>query len=513
MPSQTAPGAGRDRARQKPSRGAKSEHAGKAAKQAKQSKGGKQAKGSGREAAPAGPGTGSPDTGSLPRQHGSGAPDPGPIAPVHPRRASRPGRFGPFRVQQLILVEAAVGAGLAGLAWRTSFPLVLPVLGVIAVLLVIVALMRIRGHAPGDFLRARSALRIRQSRADEARVEPGTDPAVMPVLECEPALRVAAHTVESRGPGGAGSAARTEHREIGMVGDGTFLSAVLQIDPRDEPLRPSRSSRPLPLPVLRSALRVDDIVLSSVQVVQFTQPAPAPHLPEQALAARAYRDVPEGPSTAGLRLTWVALRLDPELCRRAVEARGGGEEGARRALQRAADQLSARLTEAGFRVTVLDEQGVNSALATAICPSPLATAQSRGQTGTIPQVGRRTAETRRAWRCDDRWHTTYWLSRWPSLSMPGGPGKVSAPAMVNLLTSGSALASTFSLEVREVPVGEPDSAAISGYVRLTARSESELSQLSKQLEGRAHSAGAGLSRLDLEQVPGVLATLPLGGTR
>jgi type VII secretion protein EccE len=411
-------------------------------------------------------------------------------------------------------VEAAAAAALAGWAWHKSVPLLLPVLGVVAVLLLVVALIRIRGLAPGDFTRARSALKQRQSRADEARVDSGTDPALMPVLECEPALRVAAHSVESRVPGAAaGATARAEHREIGMVGDGTFLSAVLQIDPRDEPLRPSRSSRPMPLSVLRNALRVDDIVLSSVQVVQFTQPAPAPHLPEQAPAARAYRDVPEGPQTAGLRLTWVALRLDPELCRRAVEARGGGEEGARRALQRAADQLAARLTEAGFRVTVLDEQGVNSALATAVCPSPLATAQSRGQTGAMPQIGRRTAETRRAWRCDDRWHTTYWLSRWPSLSLPGGPGKVSAPAMVNLLTGGSALASTFSLEVREAPVGEPGSAAISGYVRLTARSESELAQLSKQLEGRAHSVGAGLSRLDLEQVPGVLATLPLGGTR
>ncbi|MFD0328772.1 type VII secretion protein EccE [Streptacidiphilus monticola] len=122
---------------------------------------------------------------------------------------------------------------------------------------------------------------------------------------------------------------------------------------------------------------MDDIVLDSVQVLQFSQTAPAPHLPEQALAARAYRELPHGTSTPALRMTWVAVRLDPELCRPAVTARGGGEIGARKALQRAVDQLAARLGGAGLRATVLDAAGVTSAIGTATLPHPVAATHGR----------------------------------------------------------------------------------------------------------------------------------------
>jgi hypothetical protein len=55
--------------------------------------------------------------------------------------------------------------------------------------------------------------------------------------------------------------------------------------------------------------------------------------------------------------------------------------------------------------------------------------------------------------------------------------------------------------------------AVTGQVRVTARGESDLEAVARQLEARARSAGVGLVRLDHEQIPGVLATLPLGGTR
>jgi type VII secretion protein EccE len=272
----------------------------------------------------------------------------------------------------------------------------------------------------------------------------------------------------------------------------------------------------MPLDLLSAGLRVDDIVLDAVQVVQYTQPSPAPHLPEQSLAARGYRELPEGASTPGLRLTWVTVRLDPELCRSAVAARGGGEQGARKALQRAADQLASRLDGAGLRATVLDAAGAVAAVATATCANPLAT-------GGAARSARRTAETTRAWRCDDRWHTTYWISQWPRLTPDGGAtpvggrgggrgsaGPVAAPELVNLLTGSTALGSTFSLTIRQAMRG---AVALSGHVRVTARSEHELEQAARELETRARSAGAALVRLDREQVPGLLATLPLGGTR
>jgi type VII secretion protein EccE len=432
-------------------------------------------------------------------------------SPVQVRLRPRPGLLGPFRLPQLILVEVAGALVVVGMA--AGRLAVIPC-AVVAAVLVVVALLRRRGLGPAELLRVRAALRARQRLAAATAVDPEADPALAPALECEPALRATAHTVEFENSSTTAANARRERREIGMIGDGTFLTAVIQVEAPDEPLRPAAGSRSLPLDLLATALRVDDIVLDSIQVVQYSQPSPAPHLPEQALAARGYRELPTGSSVPGLRMTWVSLRLDPELCRTAVAARGGGETGARRALQRAADQLAGRLAGAGLRATVLDTSGVVAAVSTATCANPL---RASGATGSPNGGGqRRTAETARAWRCDDRWHTTYWIGQWPSLAPAGGAANgrsaagTGAADLVNLLTGTPALGSSFGLTVRQASAG---AIALSGHVRVTARGESELEQVARQLETRARSAGAGLVRLDGEQVPGVLATLPLGGTR
>jgi type VII secretion protein EccE len=423
-------------------------------------------------------------------------------APVQPVPRPRPGRLGPLRLPQLVLFEMA--AVLVAVGLGAGMKVLVPC-GSVALVLVLLGLVRRHGLTPAEMMRARSGLRARQRRARAEAAEAAAtavevDPAIAPVLECEPALRTVQHTVQVEG--GSATTGRRERREIGMIGDGTFLTAVIQVEAMDDPLRPVRGAHAgLPLDLLADALQVDDVTVDSVQVVQYSQPAPAPHLPEQALAARGYRELPHGATTPGLRMTWVAVRLDPELCRTAVAARGGGESGARKALQRATDQLASRLVGAGLRATVLDASGVTAAVSTATCASPLRTNASA--TG-----GRRTSETARAWRCDDRWHTTYWIGQWPRLAAPGA-GSGSAD-LVNLLTGMPALGSSFGLTVRQAGGG---AVALSGHVRVTARGEGELDQVTRQLETRARSAGVGLVRLDHEQVPGVLATLPLGGTR
>ncbi|MEY9942427.1 type VII secretion protein EccE [Streptacidiphilus sp. MAP5-3] len=413
----------------------------------------------------------------------------------------RPGLLGPVRLSQLIVVEAVAAAVLIG--WVHG-RIALIVGGTIGVLLLIAALLRFGGLPLTDSMRARAALKKRASRAAAAPQGPDVDPALAPVLECEPALRVVQHAIEADGVG----TVRRDRREIGMVGDGTFLSAVIQVEAPDRPLRPLPGAVGLPLDLLAEGLRADDVVVDSVQLVQYAQPAPAPHLPEQALASRAYRELPHGATTPGLRLTWVSVRLDPELCRTAVAARGGGELGARKALQRAVDQLASRLSATGLRATVLDAAQVTSAIATATCPNPVTTTQGRGanpgQAATAGTVTRRTSETAKAWRCDDRWHRTYWVGQWPHL------GPQTTPALVNLLTGTPVLGSSFALTLRQAGTG---AVALSGHIRVIARGESELTAAARQLETRARSAGAGLVRLELEQVPGLLATLPLGGTR
>lgn len=204
---------------------------------------------------------------------------------VHPRPGLLGGRL---RLQQLVLVEVAVA--LVAVGWTISKP-VAGAFGAVALALVVLAVIPLRGRTIPEALRVRAALKARRKQARTNVPPVGTDPAIAPALELEPALRTCTHATETDFGG------RPMRRETGMVGDGTFLSSVLLVQAKDQPLRPVRTALPLPLDVICSALRVDDISLESVQIVQHTQPAPAPHLPEQSLAARAYQELPDGTAT------------------------------------------------------------------------------------------------------------------------------------------------------------------------------------------------------------------------
>ncbi|MFD5328647.1 MULTISPECIES: type VII secretion protein EccE [unclassified Streptomyces] len=423
----------------------------------------------------------------------STSPVPGPGSPVSssvsPRLQARPGHFGAFRLQQLVLIEVA--AAVLVVAAVVDKLMLVPA-GVVAALLVLLAVVRRHRRSLPEWLSTFFALRARTRRAASFTVPEGTEPGLAPVVECDPALRTYAYSDRDRRP-------------IGMIGDGTFLTAVVRVESEATALRPDRGAHPLPVGLVRDVLSVDGIRLESAQVVQHTQPAPAPHLPAQSMAARNYGPLQAQTGSPAVRITWIALKLDPELCPEAVEARGGGMQGAQKCLVRAADQLASRLAGAGFKATVLTEQELTSALATSTCASPMAIAQAgRGQA-----QGRRTQETARTWRVDDRRHTTYWVGRWPQLGSGGGAG-ASMPQLVALLTSLPALATTFSLTLSG---GDRQEVTVTGHVRITGRSDEELVAARHELERVARGVKTGLVRLDREQVPGMLATLPLGGAR
>ncbi|MEV7282831.1 type VII secretion protein EccE [Streptomyces sp. NPDC093111] len=430
---------------------------------------------------------------AAPSSTPSVSPSPGPGSPVPssvaPRLQARPGHFGSFRLQQLVLIEVA--AALLLVAAVVDKLMLVPA-GVVAALLVLLAVVRRHRRSLPEWLSTFLALRARTRRAGSRTVPEGTEPGLAPVVECDPALRTYAYSDRDRRP-------------VGMIGDGTFLTAVVRVESEATALRPDRSARPLPVGLVRDVLAVDGIRLESAQIVQHTQPAPAPHLPAQAMATRNYAPLQAQTGSPALRITWIALKLDPELCPEAVEARGGGMEGAQKCLVRATDQLASRLAGAGFRATVLTEQELTAALATSTCASPMAIAQAgRGQA-----QARRTQETARTWRVDDRRHTTYWVGRWPQLGGAGGAG-ASMPQLVALLTSLPALATTFSLTLSG---GDRQEVTVTGHVRITGRSDEELVTARHELERAARGVKTGLVRLDREQVPGMLATLPLGGAR
>ncbi|MFF8638534.1 type VII secretion protein EccE [Streptomyces pilosus] len=406
---------------------------------------------------------------------------------AQPRLRERPGQGGSFRLQRLVLLEIAGAVLLVG--WVTGpFGLVPAV--VVAGALVALAVVRRRGRSLPEWLATARALRARRKRAAVLEVPPGTEPGLVPVLECAPALRTYAHGARDRRP-------------VGIIGDGTFVTAVVHVEADFTALRAERGRQPLPLGLVRDALEVDGIRLESAQVVLHTQPAPALHLPPQSVAVANYAPLQERVEAPAVRITWVALKLDPELCPEAVAARGGGLVGAQKCVARAAHHLASRLTGAGFRASVLDEEELVAALATSACANPLVTAEA-GRTETRE---RRTEESGRSWRCDNRRHTSYWIRRWPGAGDDGGP---SLPRFVARVTAVPALATTFSLTLSG---GEGREVSMSGHLRVTGRSDDELVAARHALEDAARRSGAGLARLDREQLPGMLATLPLGGAR
>ena len=431
------------------------------------------------------------------RTRGSGTPGPGSAQPPSAAGASpqgpgglhlrtRRGQGGAFRLQRLVLLEIAAAVLLVG--WAIA-PMALVPAGVVAVALVLLAFVRRRGRSLPEWMGTARALRARQKSAANTETPPGTEPGLAPTVECDPTLRTYSYGGRDRRP-------------IGLIGDGTFVTAVVQVEADVTALRADRSRHPLPLSLVRDALEVDGIRLESAQLVLHTQPAPALHLPQHSVAVTNYAPLQEQTGAPAVRITWIALKLDPEQCLEAVAARGGGLTGAQKCVVRVADHLASRLTGAGFRTTILNEEELTAALATSACANPLVTAEA-GRTDTRE---RRTEESSRSWRCDNRRHTTYWIRRWPQL---GGRGP-SLPQLIALLTATPALATTFSLTLAR---GERQEVSMCGHLRVTGRSDDELVAARRALEGAARHTGLALARLDREQLPGVLATLPLGGAR
>ncbi|WP_079104997.1 type VII secretion protein EccE [Streptomyces prasinopilosus] len=408
---------------------------------------------------------------------------------VTPHLRARSGRGGSFALQRLVLLELAAALVVCG--WLVG-PASLVTGCVIAGFLVLLAVVRRRGRFLPEWLGSRLALRARMRRAPGSPLPRGVDSGLAPAVECEPNLRT--YTYSRRDD--------YDRRPVGMVGDGSFLTAVLQVEADAGALRAERGRTPLPLALVRDVLDVDGIRLESAQVVLHTQPAPAPHLPQQSVVVTNYAQLQAETAAPAVRIMWIALKLDPELCAEAVAARGGGLLGTQKCLVRSAEHLSSRLTGAGFRTNLLTEEELSAAIATSACANPMVTSHL-GQ-GDAPR--RRTEESSRSWRCDNRRHTTYWVRRWPQL----GGSAIGLPQLVARLTAVPALATTFSLVL--APSGQQD-VSVTGHVRVTGRSSTELSEARRALERAARQARTGIVRLDREQLPAVLATLPLGGAR
>lgn len=386
----------------------------------------------------------------------------------------RPGRrLAGVAVWQVVTVELVVAVVAVAVARRdwTAAPA-----AVMALTLVAAVAVRVGHRRPLTALAVR--WRRRSRLRDRRRDHPVTDPTrLAPLLALHPALHITA--IELR-----------NDRELGVAFDGAGWAGVIAVH-RDDDLTPHpHEGRWLPVGTLARVLTVDDIRLASLQVLVHVVPSPAPTLPPGSVTAVSYRQANPGGVPAH-RQTLVTLRLDPATSREAIEARGGGTRGARRALKRSVSRAVELLDAAGVVSRPLSELGARAALGhVAGLPADATAAQHP------PQEGRRHLQLAGVTS------VTWWVSGWPETDAP-------MRVLTDVVATLPVRSAVVSLELH--PGAEEQKVRIRALVRLSAGSPDAAEATGKLLLRAAHDAGFRLRRLDGEQALGFAATLPLGG--
>jgi type VII secretion protein EccE len=147
----------------------------------------------------------------------------------------------------------------------------------------------------------------------------------------------------------------------GMVWDGGTVSSVIEVlPPRGGVTRLSRDEivddHPLPLPALAESLTQHDISLAGIDVV-----AHGRRVDTRSPSARVYNEL-VGPLPAiATRSVWLVVRFDAAEQARSVALRGGGADGATRALSVATQRITRTLSHLGTATRVLSATEIRSA--------------------------------------------------------------------------------------------------------------------------------------------------------
>lgn len=436
----------------------------------------------------------------------------------HPRGPS----VGPVPLACVVVVE--VGFALAVVLVAVDRRL-LPVAGGVLALAVLVGLLRWRDRWIVRWLglalryRLRSRVRSTLPRTVGPRTAgvPSPDPAPIGTTGAvapanaehgghgtDPRLRALRTLV-----GDLALTSRPDHdgRDVGLVGHAGAWSAVLAPDldaradgrallaattaastlgGRTDPT----STGSFPLGALAGTLSDRGVVLDALSAMWHCRPGGS-DLDADAPALAAYREVLGPLPCLARREAWLVVRLDPTRCPDAVAERGGGTEGAHRALLGAVARIRRVLDDHDVPVRPLGPDEVLRAAVDAAVLGPLA--------------GRP-----EALRLTEQWgaavvgavgHTTYGVTSWHTASVP---------TSLDALTGTGATATTVALTLepgRDDPASE---VGLRGTVRLAARSPDELATTGRSLREIADGLGLRLDPLDGQQAAGLATTLPLG---
>jgi type VII secretion protein EccE len=281
-----------------------------------------------------------------------------------------------------------------------------------------------------------------------------------------------------------------DRNPVGMAWHDGKWTAVLMVEPTPSLLTGVGTAPNLPLGALTPCLEDRGVVLDQIQVIWHCYPGSA-ELPPDSPALNSYLEVLGPLPAAARRTTWVAVRLDPKQCPKAVGERGGGIVGAQRALIGALSRVRNALESENVRNRPLSPDELLQA--------GIASAELQSLLGAQEPV-----ELKERWskvRAGGVSHSTYAITGWPSRMDGNG---------LNSLTGVRALSSSISLAI--APSGEDGDVGMRGLVRVSARTAAELDSADRRLRSISHEVGLTLTPLRGLQLAGFTATLPLGGS-
>ena len=406
---------------------------------------------------------------------------------LHPERWARVWsgrRVGPIPLTSLLAWQIAV---LAVLAAAVAAPaMVLPaslVLGLVA----FGTLTRVHGRPVYRRIpiAARHSDRRRSSRNPApAQGFPLADhDALVPLLYLRPDLSVTTVTGRSGGP-------------VGVISDGTGFTAIIAAD--EEALVPSMRPTSVGVGTLADLCDPDGVGVDSVQLLVRVAPAPAAAAASTVPGlAASYAAVNVGGTAAAV--SWsVAVRLTGSGSGPGSVDGGAGSKAVLAEVRSRADRCTKSLTAAGLPCRLLDDSQVLAGLAASV------DADRRRPRSALARV----IESPDAVEIDGLTHVTVWIRSTGGGSSSGGP--VDTGALVRALSGAATSAATVSVIVG---VAEGRRLRMSTFVRLTATSSGAADAAVRHLGSRLAEYGLDAVLLTAEQLPGLLATVPLGGGR
>ncbi|WP_026448756.1 type VII secretion protein EccE [Actinopolyspora mortivallis] len=279
-----------------------------------------------------------------------------------------------------------------------------------------------------------------------------------------------------------------DRNHVGMAFNDGKWTAVLMVEPTPSLVNEIGKSPNLPLGTLTPCLEDRGVVLDAIQVIWHCYPGSA-SLPSNSPALNSYLEVLGPLPAAARRTTWIAVRLDPKRCAKAVGERGGGIVGAHRALIGALSRVRSALERESVPTRPLDPDELLQA--------GIASAELQSVLGSQRPVGLK-----------ERWdgvtaggvgHSSYAITAWPARMSHS----------LNALTGVRALSSTVSISIS--PAGEDNEVGMRGLVRVSARTPDELDAADERLRTISDKLGVTLTPLRGLQLAGFTATLPFGG--